>query len=195
MTPNREPVAFLGSLALGAAAASFAVAADLEAGADLATQCAACHGPAGVSTDGQFPNLAAQKEAYIASQLEAFRGGERANPLMNAVANALSDTDIENLAAHFASLPGAAPGEAFPNATALDGSLPGFPADYADSFTEYHRIDFEDRQQVRAYLANDVALEAATTGGELPDGAYLLVEIFGAETDAEGNLAKDETAG
>jgi NosR/NirI family nitrous oxide reductase transcriptional regulator len=52
-----------------------------------------------------WPNLAGQKEEYLAIQLRAFRGGERSNPLMSPMAAGLSDTDIENLAAYFSSLP------------------------------------------------------------------------------------------
>ncbi len=167
-----------------------AIAADVEAGADLATQCSACHGAAGISTGGNFPNLAAQKEDYIASQLRAFRADERSNALMNAVAASLSDTDIDNLAAHFASLPGAEPGAVAANVSGLDGTAPEFPADFESAFTRYHRIDFEDRKQVRHYSANDVALTAAKSGGPLPAGSYLLVEIFKAQADADGTLIR-----
>jgi cytochrome c553 len=164
---------------------------DLYAGAELAATCAACHGAEGVSTGDQYPNLAAQKSAYVAAQLRAFRSGDRRNPLMNAVAAGLTDSEIENLAGHFAALPGAEPGVEAANPSGLDGSRPAFPADYANSFTEYHRIDFEDRKQVRAYLANETAL-AAATDDPLPEGSFLLVEIHAAQQDAEGNLDRGE---
>ncbi len=181
---------------LACLASSVAVAQDAppdpEAGAALAEACATCHGPAGVSTSEDIPNLAAQKQAYLAGELEAFRSGERESQVMNAIATSLSDTDIANLAAHFAGLAGAEPGAVAANPTGLDGSLPGFPADFAETFTEYHRIDFEDRRQVRAYFANAAALAAAEAGGPFPAVAYLLVEIFAAEEDADGNLARGE---
>lgn len=188
MLPIGRLTAAVFSLALGGALAGSAIAADAEAGADLATQCAACHGAAGIGTGGNFPNLAAQKEGYIASQLRAFRAEERSNALMNAVAASLSDSDIENLAAHFASLPGAEPGAVAANVSGLDGAGPEFPADFEDRFTRYHRIDFDGRKQVRFYSANDVALDAAKAGGPLPEGSYLLVEIFKAEAGADGAL-------
>lgn len=188
MSPIGRLTAAVFCLALGSVSATPAVAADTEAGADLATQCAACHGAAGISTGGNFPNLAAQKEGYIASQLRAFRAEDRSNALMNAVAASLSDTDIENLAAHFASLPGAEPGAVTANVSGLDGTAPEFPVDFEETFTRYHRIDFDGRKQVRYYGANDVALAAARAGEPFPAGSYLLVEIFKAQADADGTL-------
>ena len=176
----------------GAGLAGTAPAADAQAGADLAGQCVACHGPAGVSTSDDIPNLAAQKSAYLQGQLTAFRSGDRSNALMNAIAASLSDADIENLAAHFSALPGAEPGAVAENVSGLDGSLPSFPADYAKSFTRYQSIEFEDRKQVRHYWGNEAALKAAAAGEDFPDGAYLLVEIFGAETDDSGKVVRDD---
>ena len=78
-----------------ALAAAPALAADPEAGRALAVQCAGCHGEAGVSVAANIPNLAAQKADYLTAQLEAFRAGERTNPLMNAIAAQLEDGQIE----------------------------------------------------------------------------------------------------
>ena len=168
------------------------IGADLEAGSKLAAQCSACHGAAGVSTGSEFPNLASQKENYLKSQLMAFENGDRKNPLMNAIAASLSETDIENLAAHFASLPGAAPGETATNTTGLNAQLPDFPADFETTFTRYQRIDFEDRKQVRYYAANDIALAAAKAGNNFPEGSYLLVEIYDAMLDENGKLVSGD---
>lgn len=82
-----------------------AQAADPEAGKQKAAACTACHGANGISVAPDIANLAGQKDAYLKAQLQAFRGGTRKNPLMNAMAAQLSDTDIANLAAFFASLP------------------------------------------------------------------------------------------
>jgi len=54
-------------------------------------------------------------------------------------------------------------------------------------FTQYTTINFPDRKQVRTYLANAIALQAARQGEPLPDGSVLLVEIFSAKLDAEKN--------
>jgi cytochrome c553 len=51
-----------------------------------------------------WPNLAGQKEAYLASQLQMFKDGRRNNAMMSAMSKGLSDTDIANLAAYYAGL-------------------------------------------------------------------------------------------
>lgn len=163
-----------------------ATAPALAAEPEMAAQCAACHGESGVSVAADIPNLAAQKADYLVAQLEAFRAGERANPLMNAIAAQLDDEQIAALAAHFSALPGAAPEAVGAMNAALAGDQPRFPGDYAESFTRYHTIDFPERQQVRHYWANDAALEAARAGGLFPEGAYLFVEAYKAELDAAG---------
>ncbi len=51
-----------------------------------------------------WPNIAGQKEQYMVKQLKAFKDGTRKDPLMSGQAVQLSDADMENLAAYFASL-------------------------------------------------------------------------------------------
>jgi len=67
--------------------------------------CSDCHGVRGVSVVQNFPNLAGQKEMYLTIQLKAFKAGKRKNQEMNLIAKQLSDADIANVAAYFASLP------------------------------------------------------------------------------------------
>jgi cytochrome c553 len=78
---------------------------NIEAGKAKAVICASCHGADGVGIADIYPNLAGQKAAYVASQLKAFRDGQRKNMIMAPMAKGLSDDDIENLAAFYASLP------------------------------------------------------------------------------------------
>ena len=69
--------------------------------------CTACHGPNGSGIPAQFPRLAGQFAEYTASQLRAFRVGERANDpnrMMRAVAERLSDREIAALAEYIAGL-------------------------------------------------------------------------------------------
>lgn len=175
-----------------AASAPFALAqssgtvVDAELGAALATDCAACHGPAGISVGDDIPNLAAQKSDYLAAQLKAFRDGSRTNTLMNVVAGGLTDENIANLAAHFASLPGAGPGEKGIVDASLDGTLPQFPAGFEGSFVKYDVVNFPDRKQVRHYWADPASAAAAKEGAVLPDGATILVQVFKAKLDADG---------
>ncbi len=79
-------------------------AGDTEAGKAKSVTCAACHGGAGISPVGTFPNLAGQKEEYLAAQIKAFRDGARVSAQMQPMVSGLSDDDIANLAAYYASL-------------------------------------------------------------------------------------------
>jgi len=83
---------------------SAALAADVEAGKAKAAVCAACHGPVGISLNGQWPNLAGQKGEYLSLQLKDFKDGSRKNALMSPQAATLSEDDIANLAAYYTSL-------------------------------------------------------------------------------------------
>ena len=82
--------------------ASSAMAADVAAGKAKSALCAACHGATGHSVNPLWPNLAGQKEMYLAKQIKAFRDGVRSDPMMAPMVAALSDDDIANLAAYFA---------------------------------------------------------------------------------------------
>ena len=80
------------------------LAGDLAAGKSRAASCSGCHGVKGISANPLWPNLAGQKDAYLAKQLKAFRDGTRSDPMMTPMAKPLSDADIENLAAYYSSL-------------------------------------------------------------------------------------------
>ena len=67
--------------------------------------CIACHGLDGIGTLPIYPDLAGQKELYLSIQLRAMKYGQREAPLMKPFVAMLSDTDIDALAAYFASLP------------------------------------------------------------------------------------------
>ena len=80
-------------------------AADLAAGKEKAELCSACHGDNGVSQTENIPSLAGQLDAFIQWQLVFFRSGTRKNEQMQPIVESLSNEDIRNLAAWFASLP------------------------------------------------------------------------------------------
>ncbi len=162
-------------------------AADVEAGrAKVAVVCAACHGLNGVSVSDAIPNLAAQRPAYLETQLKALKEGTRKNPMMNAIAAQLSPADVANVAAYFASLPGATAGAKSALLPNVARSQVAFPEDYQGSFVRYHAINFPATRQVRHYFANQAALQAAKAGKPLPDGAYLFVEVHAAKLGADG---------
>lgn len=79
---------------------------DIAAGKDKATTCAACHGADGNAPDPQYPRLAGQWENYLLQALKEYKSGKRDNPIMKGFVSTLSEQDMENLAAYFASLPG-----------------------------------------------------------------------------------------
>lgn len=95
---------YLAMLCLLVLAVPAAHAADAEAGKAKSAVCMACHGPAGVSTNPLWPNLAGQHDQYLVKQMKAFRDGERKDPLMSPMAAGLSDEDIANLAAYYSGL-------------------------------------------------------------------------------------------
>ena len=70
----------------------------------ISNTCIGCHGQSGVSNNQIWPNLAGQKDGYIAKQLKAFKAGDRKDPMMSAMAQNLSDSDIDLLAKYFSSI-------------------------------------------------------------------------------------------
>jgi cytochrome c553 len=77
-----------------------------------AAGCFACHGVDGLATadglaaDKNVPNLAGEPNLYLQFQLVFFRKGVRKNEVMNAMAQQLSDDDLRDISAYYASLPG-----------------------------------------------------------------------------------------
>ncbi len=78
--------------------------ADAAAGKNKARACAVCHGVLGLSSAPDTPSLAGQPERYLADQLKAYRSGKRHHEVMAVMARPLSDDDIADLSAWFASL-------------------------------------------------------------------------------------------
>lgn len=77
---------------------------DVEAGKAKSASCAACHGLDGTSMIPMYPNLKGQKAQYLVKQLKAFKSGARKDPVMEGMSGPLSDADIDNLSAYYASL-------------------------------------------------------------------------------------------
>lgn len=92
-----------------ASMAPMAWAGDVDAGKIKAIICMGCHGPEGLGADPvgsqpAFPLIAGQREAYLIQSVHEYKSGKRENVLMTPIAKGLSDEDIENLAAYYASL-------------------------------------------------------------------------------------------
>jgi cytochrome c553 len=99
-----SPMVVTAALVLSTGLSTTANAADAAAGKAKSATCGACHGPAGISSNPMWPNLAGQQAAYAEKQLRAFRDGQRNDPMMSGMAKPLSDADIADLSAYYASL-------------------------------------------------------------------------------------------
>lgn len=73
-----------------------------EAGQARSVTCAACHGPDGNSANPAWPSIAGQNAPYILKQLEAYKSGSRADPLMTSQAMPLSEQEMRDLAVYYA---------------------------------------------------------------------------------------------
>lgn len=76
---------------------------DAAAGKEKAQTCAACHGADGQSRNPMYPVLASQYADYIVHSLQAYKAGMRKDPIMGSMAAALTEEDMKDLAAWFAS--------------------------------------------------------------------------------------------
>lgn len=85
-----------------AATAEHSLLGDAKAGEAKAAVCGACHGADGNSADAMYPKIAGQNEAYIARQLAMFKSGARENAIMAPFVADLSDQDMHDLGAFYA---------------------------------------------------------------------------------------------
>lgn len=83
---------------------SAANAIDPANGRNLARQCSVCHGKEGIASDPEVPNLAGQSAFYVEKSLKDYRSGIRQDRRMTLMAANLSDADIKDLAAWYASI-------------------------------------------------------------------------------------------
>lgn len=88
--------------ALGFSGAS--LAGNAEAGKSKSSICGGCHGANGISSSPSIPNLAGQKNGYLAKSIKDYRDGKRTDSMMQSLAKGLSDADIDDLAAFYSGL-------------------------------------------------------------------------------------------
>ena len=91
------------ALVMFGAVSTVSAAGDAAAGKTKSMACAACHNADGNSMVPTFPKLAGQHAEYIAKQLADFKSGERKDPTMTGMAAPLSEQDMADLAAFYAS--------------------------------------------------------------------------------------------
>ena len=87
-------------LLAAALAPSFAYSQDMVA-RNLAAPCAICHGTDGRAATKDVVPLAGLPREHIASQMRAFRDGQRPATVMHQIAKGYSDAQIDSLAAWF----------------------------------------------------------------------------------------------
>jgi len=96
---ENAPAAAEGAAATGTESAG---GGNVQSGATKAAVCGACHGPSGNSANPEWPNLAGQSSVYVEEQLRLFKANVRNNPVMAPLVAPLTDVDIKDLAAYFA---------------------------------------------------------------------------------------------
>lgn len=89
------------------------ITGDSKAGEKKIAMCVGCHGIVGYQASfpqvHKVPKISGQGEKYIVAALHAYKKGERKHPTMKGISDSLSDQDIADLAAYYASS-GVAPG-------------------------------------------------------------------------------------
>lgn len=83
--------------------ASLPITGNVAAGREKSQTCAGCHGEDGNSSDASYPRLAGQYENYLEHALKDYKSGARKNSLMKSFASNLSEQDMKDLAAYYAS--------------------------------------------------------------------------------------------
>lgn len=192
----------LASLSLSVGGAAFA-AGDKAAGKQKSATCAACHGEDGNSINAEWPKLAGQHEDYIVKQLMEFKSGDRVNATMASMAAPLSQQDMRDLAAYFASQP-IKPGTADETKVALGEALyrggnsaSGVPACAAchapngmgNPAAKFPRL----AGQHAKYTA--IQLKAFRQGARANDAGAMMRNIAAKITDAEIEAVSEYIAG
>jgi len=93
------------AIALLMGLSTMAQAGDPEAGKALTLTCSGCHGPDGNSVVPNFPKLAGQNEAYLIKQINDIKYKRRPVASMVGQVDNLTDEQIADIAAYYASQP------------------------------------------------------------------------------------------
>jgi cytochrome c553 len=99
----RRAVAFVCGVAFAASAVFAQSSGDPRRGAAKAVSCGSCHGSPERPPLAGMPSLAGQQEQFLVLQIFLLREGLREVPQMAGMFNGLSDPDLTDMAAHFAS--------------------------------------------------------------------------------------------
>jgi cytochrome c553 len=185
---TRIPVWIIAAISLAVTTVTLAAEGNPDAGKAKAQAagCTVCHGADGIATknglaiDKNVPNLAADPDLYTQFQLVFFRKGVRKNELMNRMAVSLSNDDIRNLGAFYASLP--IPNSPLPPDAAPDDTKLGEKVAQASHCTNCHGDHYEGVDNIgrlagqrEDYLYK--ALRDFKSGGRIATGAVSMAEV------------------
>jgi cytochrome c553 len=95
-------IAAVAGLLIAASGATHAAGSAAD-GKTKSSQCATCHGAEGKG-GGPNPNIAGMDTAKFTAAVNDFKSGKRGGPMMKMLAQKLSDQDVADLAAYYASL-------------------------------------------------------------------------------------------
>ena len=180
-------------LALFLASNSSHAAGDAAAGKTKAAACAACHGPDGNSANPEWPNLAGQHADYIYKQLVEFKSGARQNALMMGQVAALSEQDMADLAAYYATLTPTV-GEADPAKVELGQNIyrAGNPSSGVSACIACHGPEGAGNPMAKFPSVSGqhatysvIQLKAFRSGERANDPGQMMRNVAGKMTDAE----------
>src|SRR5262245_4815553 len=174
----------VGALALGAGAPPASAGGDASAGKAKSLACTACH--VGVPPTADTPHLVGLRETYIVKQLKAFKAGKREHKVMNAIAGVLSEVDMDNLGAYWASQPAGSDATMPEDAAAIRKSKMAFPKDFPKGFVQYKSENNAEKKTVGKDFINAAGLAAIKAGKPLPDGTIIMAINYAAKLDASG---------
>ena len=78
---------------------------DVNSGQQKSATCVGCHGPTGEGVEDNPPLAGLDRESLLSS-MRAYKTGENPEPIMGMLMKPLSEEDLADLAAYYASLPG-----------------------------------------------------------------------------------------
>lgn len=147
---------------------------DAKAGKTKAATCAGCHGTNGIGIMGSYPNIAGQHADYIVKQLKAFKAGtDRSDPVMSPMAAALSEQDMADVAAYFASF-------------GRDGSAPaGAETAATDNDAAATPAQVKRAPAKAAYVANAASGKALYEHGDTTRGITACIDCHGKEGNSQ----------
>lgn len=183
-----KPIIPTGFLA-GILFCSTAVRAAESQSEETRVACQACHVTPNPAS--RVPHLVGQRPAYLSNQLKAFKSGQRKDGFMNTIAGQLSDTDIDSLAAFWASQPVGSDLVVPPAADHIRSSRMPFPTAFPQGFKRYNTIFNAQDNTVGHSFVNARAFEAAKNHQPIPDGSVVLVVVYKAQLDDKKQPMRD----